>query len=161
MTRATRSSIRFATVALLLGAFTVVDDLAAQQPTNYPLKCNLRTAGLRIIPRGFMMQFRGTAAGYEEEAPPEGYCAWAKRGWRDGEPQRAIWNSGEDLGNVVVLDRYNQAMELALNSDVSDNGRETMNRFFQAWIAGGSVVLHVARQGNALTVVRVGSTSRN
>jgi hypothetical protein len=161
MTRATYSSIRIATVALLLGALTVVDDLAAQQPTNYPLRCNLRTNGLRITPQGFMLQFRGTAAGYNEEAPPKGYCAWAGRGWREGEPQRAIWNSGENLGNVVVLDRDNQAIRLGYNSDVNSTTIETMERFFQAWIGDGSVVLHVYRQGNALTVVRVGSTSRN
>ena len=156
MTITTSIMFRTTPAVLLVGVLAVAPPLTAQdQPQDYPLTCNLRTAKLTLTSNGFLMSFQGAEAGTDTRELADGECGWASRGWRQEEPMRLVWNAGEPLIAGVNLDRYNQAESLNLVTSASEGNRQAIQRVLDAWIAGGTLTLWVYRTGNLMTVTTI------
>ncbi len=116
------------------------------QTQDWPLKCNLRgTSRLSLDNDGFTLSFTGATAGVAQREPAPGECAWRDRGWREGEPQRIVWNSGEPLLARVAVAPDNTVITISLNQDARQDNRDAMALVWDAWQGEEYIIVRVFR----------------
>jgi hypothetical protein len=118
---------------------------------TYPLVC--KAGSNMILSVGFVSDRNFAVVTFKPSNAPSsagvqpGYCAWSDRGWRTGEPTNLYF---PDVGRVVATFTNGAYRNVSFTrNDVRDLEEITRN-------TGRTFVFQVRREGNSMTVHRVG-----
>jgi hypothetical protein len=120
---------RFASLGLAVGLLSMASAAAFGQQGGYPMICHGGGAMKAEIFAGtIIVRFEPTDVGVGVAPPGPGQCGWLDRGYRPGEPA-SLRYSGNPDGVRYLVDGV---------------------------LRGGNFYVHVHRDGDAMTVDRIG-----